>query len=239
MGPSGPIIQVNLNHSTRAQDLLMQTVVEWGAGLAVVAEPYRVPDHAYWMGDLLDSAAIVWSGRPGTPPLALLERGKGFLAVDSGGIAVVAIYAPPSWSFAIFKGYLSEVGRCISRCLPRPVLILGDFNSKAQGCGSLATDARGHEVIDWAAGLELPLLNTDSVHMCVRKNGGSIGDLSWASPAAARRFSGGEWRLRPNRYQTTGTWSSASPPTRVPTDAAQWRQGRHCDGPSRGSIKTP
>ncbi|XP_053989964.1 uncharacterized protein LOC128882396, partial [Hylaeus volcanicus] len=108
LGPSGPIIQINLNHSARAQDLLMQTLVEWGAGLTVLAEPYRVPDHPYWMGDLLGSAAIVWSGRPGTPPLELLECGRGYLAVDWGGIAVVAIYAPPSWSLASVEGYLDE-----------------------------------------------------------------------------------------------------------------------------------
>ena len=35
------IIQANINHSARAQDLLLQTMGELGLGLAVVAEPYR------------------------------------------------------------------------------------------------------------------------------------------------------------------------------------------------------
>ncbi|XP_053989631.1 uncharacterized protein LOC128882088 [Hylaeus volcanicus] len=162
MSPSGPIIQVNLNHSARAQDLLMQTLVEWEAGLAVAAEPYRVPNHPNWVGDQLGSATVV---RPGSPPLSIIECGRGFLAVSWGDLAVVAIYVPPSWPHAVFERYLDGVGRCISRCLP--VLVLGDFNSKSQAWGSPETDARGREVLEWAAGLELCLLNTGSVDIYV------------------------------------------------------------------------
>ena len=34
------IIQINRNHSARAHDLLMQTMVELGIGLAAVAKSY-------------------------------------------------------------------------------------------------------------------------------------------------------------------------------------------------------
>ena len=43
MALAGRIIQTNLNHSARAQDLLQQTMAECGLGLAVIAEPYRIP----------------------------------------------------------------------------------------------------------------------------------------------------------------------------------------------------
>nr|XP_033339381.1 uncharacterized protein LOC117227934 [Megalopta genalis] len=185
MGPSG-----NLNRSARAQDLLVQFLAERGAGLAVVAEPYRVPDHPLWMGDSSGSAAIYWVGRPGSPACSVIERDWGFLAVDWGGTAVVAIYAPPRRSLEKFEQCLDGVGRCVSRCLPRPVLILGDFNAKATAWGSLRAEARGREVLEWAAGLEFRLLNTGSVHTCVRHNGGSIVDLSWAIAPAARRITG-------------------------------------------------
>ncbi|XP_078051848.1 uncharacterized protein LOC144477994, partial [Augochlora pura] len=193
MGPKGPIIQANLNRSARAQDLLMQNLAERGAGLAVAAEPYRVPEHPHWMGDSIGSVAVLWVGRQGSPPCSVIERGRGYLAVEWGDIAVVAIYAPPSWPLEHFEQYLDGVGRCISRCQPRPVLVLGDFNSKATAWESPRTDSRGLEVLDWAAGLGLVLLNTGSVHTCVRHNGGSIVDLSWATPPAARRISG--WRV--------------------------------------------
>ena len=47
MALAGRILQSNLNHSARAQDLLLQTMAEWNIGLehiAILAEPYRVPD---------------------------------------------------------------------------------------------------------------------------------------------------------------------------------------------------
>ncbi|XP_078051518.1 uncharacterized protein LOC144477658, partial [Augochlora pura] len=164
MGPTGPIIQANLNRSARAQDLLMQNLAERGAGLAVVSEPHRVPEHPHWVGDSVGFVAILWAGRQGPPPCSVIERGRGYLAVECGDTAVVAIYAPPSWSLELFEQYLDGVGRCISRCQPLPVLVLGDFNSKATAWGSPRTDSRGLEVLEWAVGLGVVLLNTGSVH---------------------------------------------------------------------------
>ncbi|XP_076393336.1 uncharacterized protein LOC143265394 [Megachile rotundata] len=190
MGPTGPILQANLNRSARVQDLFLQALTEWDAGLGVVAEPNRVLVQSNWTGDDLASVAIFWSGRRGSPPCSLVERGRGFVAVSWGDTVVVGIYAPPSWPLASFELFLDEVRLCVSHCLPRPVIVLGDFNAKATAWGSPRTDARGETLLDWAAGLELCLLNTGSVHTCVRHNGGSIVDLTFASAAAARRISG-------------------------------------------------
>lgn len=44
------VLQGNLNHCARAQDLLMQVMAEWGLALAVVAEPYVVPPLPNWVG---------------------------------------------------------------------------------------------------------------------------------------------------------------------------------------------
>ena len=42
MALAGRIAQVNTNHSAASQDLLLQTMVEKGLGLAVISEPYRI-----------------------------------------------------------------------------------------------------------------------------------------------------------------------------------------------------
>ena len=57
MALAGHIIQANINHSARAQDLLLQTMAELGLGLALVAEPYCIPHNNYERG------------RPPPPPL--------------------------------------------------------------------------------------------------------------------------------------------------------------------------
>nr|XP_031847715.1 uncharacterized protein LOC116433609 [Nomia melanderi] len=101
-----------------------------------------------------------------------------------------AIYSCGRWTLERFEEHLDEVGRCVCRCLPRPVFVLGNFNAKSQAWGTPRTDSRGRQVLVWAAGLELRLINTGSVHTWVRNNGGSIVDLTWATPPAARRITG-------------------------------------------------
>ncbi|XP_076397819.1 uncharacterized protein LOC143266091 [Megachile rotundata] len=192
MAPKGCILQANLNHSARAQDLFVHTLAEWQVGLAVAAEPYKVPEHPHWFGDDVGSVAIAWTTLPGSSVCELITRGRGFVAVNWDGTAVVGIYAPPSWTLARFEEFLDGMSACIARCLPRPLLVLGDFNSKAQAWGSPSTDARGEAVLDWAAANGLRLLNRGTVSTCVHPQGESIVDLSWATPSAAQRVSG--WR---------------------------------------------
>ena len=62
MALAGRIIQINLNQSARAQDLLLQTMAECGIGLAVVAEPYRIPQNN-GVGDLTGKTAIIRMAR--------------------------------------------------------------------------------------------------------------------------------------------------------------------------------
>jgi len=75
---AGEVIQANLNHARRAQDLLFQGMVEWGIALAVIAEPYSIPPQ--WLGDRDGSVALARGPDRGGPPLVLLERGSGFVA---------------------------------------------------------------------------------------------------------------------------------------------------------------
>ncbi|CAK9834492.1 Retrovirus-related Pol polyprotein from type-1 retrotransposable element R1 (Fragment) [Anthophora retusa] len=187
------LLQTNLNHSRGAQDLLVHTLREWEVGLAVVAEPYSVPTHSNWLGDECGSVAIVWGGVENSPACSPLSKGEGFVAAQWGDIVVVACYAPPRWRLADFDRFLGEVGAVVVSHLPRPVMVLGDFNAHSVVWGSPRTDARGGVILDWAAGAGLDLLNSGSAHTCVRWQGASVVDLSWATPAAARRVTG--WQV--------------------------------------------
>jgi len=74
----------------------------------------------------------------------------------------------------------------VRRCLPRPVLVAGDFNAWAEACGSRRTNLRGRVLLDWTAELDLQLLNRGSESTCVGGRGESIVDLTWATLPAAR-----------------------------------------------------
>lgn len=74
------LLQANLNHSAKAQDLLCQQLAEWSILLAVVAKPYLVHNRADWLGDRDGSVTIMNGGCPRAFPFFLVERGDGYVA---------------------------------------------------------------------------------------------------------------------------------------------------------------
>ncbi|KAJ0182129.1 hypothetical protein K1T71_002851 [Dendrolimus kikuchii] len=86
-----------------------------------------------------------------------------------------------------------EVGTVVARSRPRPVLVLGDFNAKSVAWGSPSTCARGESLEEWAIEQGLVVLNRGSEYTCVRQRGGSIVDITFASPELARRVR--DWRV--------------------------------------------
>lgn len=53
-------------------------MAEQNIELAIIAEPYRIPNHPNWIGDTEGMAAIVWRGTGDS--LKKLKTGKGFAA---------------------------------------------------------------------------------------------------------------------------------------------------------------
>jgi hypothetical protein len=184
------IIQCNLGHARRAQDLLYQTIRESGVALAVIAEPYNVPNATNWAQDTSGRAAIIWT--PGLGPHGvLLDRGNGYLAVEWAPaipIAVVGIYVSPNCGLGAFGDFLNEVGSCVRRCYPRQVMVLGDFNAYSTQWGNDRTTSRGRWLSDWAAGNGLALANQGAVKTCVVWRGALVVDLTWATPALYRKI---------------------------------------------------
>lgn len=181
------LIQANVGRARAAQDLLLQTIAEYGCTLGIVAEPNHVPEkHPCWAGDELGSVAITWRWWQGAPVCTLLESGRHYVAVRWGSTAVIGVYLPPSGTFANFETWLEDLEACIRRLQPLPTLVAGDFNSWSQTWGSRRTGVRGRALEEWAAALDLVLLNRGNTATCVRTQGESVIDLTWASPSAAR-----------------------------------------------------
>ncbi|XP_072929562.1 uncharacterized protein [Epargyreus clarus] len=191
--PSLKILQGNLNHCRGAQDLLQQCLVDRLVALAVVAEPYRVPEHPRWVGDDVQSVAVYWAGGVGDPPCSKLHSERGIVAVEWGPLAVLGCYVSPNCSLAAYETFLDRLTSCVRSCLPRPVIVLGDFNAHSRAWGNRRDSVRGRATLEWAAGLDLRLLNRGSVSTCVRWQGESIVDLSWATLSAERLVT--DWRV--------------------------------------------
>ncbi|XP_039303454.1 uncharacterized protein LOC120357348 [Solenopsis invicta] len=184
----------NLKHARAAQDILLQCLAERGVGLAIAAHPYRIPDdHPHWAGDTLGRVTIVSQHARDDQPMLPVESGEEYVLVEWGPIDVLGVYFPPSLSQGEYEAALERTGETIFRRSPRPIIVGGDFNAHAVAWGSPTTNPRGRLTLEWAAGLDLALLNRGRVSTFVGGRGESIVDLTWASPGALDRVSA--WRV--------------------------------------------
>ncbi|TLM13196.1 hypothetical protein FEC36_18505, partial [Acinetobacter baumannii] len=127
------------------------------------------------------------------PPLAMVTKGQGFVAVQLEGTVVIGAYFSPNRPTVEFGHFLGGIGAIARRLAPRPVILAGDLNAKSVAWGSPRSDARGRLLERWANAVVLCLLNRGSVATCVRWQGESIVDVTFASPAIARRIR--DWRV--------------------------------------------
>nr|XP_049706964.1 uncharacterized protein LOC126056825 [Helicoverpa armigera] len=161
-------------------------MAQWSINIAVVAEPYFVLPRDDWVKDLSGSVTIISSAAAGTPSLEGVKSGRGCVAARFGEIVVVGVYFSPNRTLAEFHNSLLELSVVVGS-YTLPVLVLGDFNAKNLAWGSRHTDARGRMVEDWALESGLVVLNRGSVPTCVRMQGDSVVDISFASPALLPR----------------------------------------------------
>ncbi|XP_045541646.1 uncharacterized protein LOC123723135 [Papilio machaon] len=179
-------------HSARAQDLLMQALAEWRIAVAVVAEPYHIPSQPHWVGDTEGSVGMVV---PPTGPqhLSLRERGAGYVAANWGEVVLIGVYFSPNRSLSQFERFLDGLELVVRRALPAQVIVMGDLNAKCAAWGSPITDVKGAHLRDWALTIGLVPENRGSAFTCVRARGGSVVDVTFATPSIGAHISC--WRV--------------------------------------------
>ncbi|XP_070518818.1 uncharacterized protein [Cardiocondyla obscurior] len=179
-------MEVNLCHSGAAQDLFLHTLAESGCTLGVILKPFCIPgNHPSWIGDDTGTVAITWRWWRRAPPCAPIGRGHRFVAVHWGPVAVVGTYLPPLGSLQEYEDWLEKIAVFLDGLRSLSIILAGDFNSWSRAWGSRKTNGRGRILEKWTAAKNLVLLNRGRVPTCVRPQGESIIDLTWATPAAA------------------------------------------------------
>ncbi|XP_029154778.1 uncharacterized protein LOC114939856 [Nylanderia fulva] len=107
-------------------------------------------------------------------------------------IVVTSCYISPNVNSHIFEKFLEDLYPRIPD-IQAEILIGGDFNAKSAHWGSRYSNRQGDLVMSWAASCGLVLVNSGNLPTCVRPQGESIVDLTWASPSALTRLK--NWRV--------------------------------------------
>lgn len=188
-------IQINLNRSWGAYDLLKQRILESKMGLAILSEPpNNIVDSNRWFCSTDRLAAILWNVESSKGYICrLIKKGIGFVAVRYGNINVISCYISPNVTMIMFEDMLEDINNCVS-ALTGPCIIGGDFNAKSVLWGSPDTNRRGELLERWTASYDLRLLNEAGVFTCIRPQGSSVVDLTWISPVLIGRVV--KWSVR-------------------------------------------
>jgi hypothetical protein len=146
------ILQGNLNHSSGAQNVFAQSLLEWSIDIAGMAEQYFVPSsppNPYWASDSLGLVVVVSSSQGNAAPPTILERCAGFVSALWEGMVYMGVYFSPSKTISEFESFLDQLTIAVRRASQHPLIVLGDFNAKSAAWGSRCTDMRGRVVEEW------------------------------------------------------------------------------------------
>lgn len=183
------ILQTNLNHTKTAQDLCVHNCRQWRVDLVVISEPYiTVADHN-WIYDM-DKSVLIIDYSYGNNYLQVLNIGHGYVCFKYLDIILFGVYISPNISIGDYFNKLTEleVEMCKYRNEYSKFLIAGDFNAKSITWGSKISNLRGEELEKWAASLNLNIINSNNTMTCIRPQGESAVDVTWASAAMMDRI---------------------------------------------------
>lgn len=185
------IIQVNLNRSRNAHDLLDATAYAAKADLLLVSEPNRgVAARGDWLSDVARDAAIRVISKE--TKVVRSGSGQGYAWAELDEMVVVSVYLSPNDSLQEMVDSLDSLSDFCHQ-QTKGLLIGGDFNAKSPAWTGGPADRRGRVVMDFAGSLDLTLLNDGVTPTWEARGLRSIIDLTFASVGIARKVQ--QWRV--------------------------------------------
>ena len=183
-------LQINLQGSRLAQDLLWMTTAEKDIGVAIVSEPYNVSGVSGWYTDRTGWVAIGFPDGRVVP--REVEQGDGFVAVVLGACTVYSCYISPNCTINEYTAYLDHLATSLLRRQGQPLIVAGDFNAKSEEWQAGKTDQRGYQLGEWLADMQLQVANVGDTPTRFHNGFGSRIDMTFATASLARRIRGWE-----------------------------------------------
>lgn len=181
------VLQGNLNRCTLAQNLLRQRVFEDKIDVCIICEQHSNLTDRTWLTDKTGTAAI-WVVNPSKVTTNNSGSGEGFVWIKTSTTHFISVYLSPNEGISAFRRKLANIEGTISE-FNGEVIVAGDFNAKSAEWGAELSDTRGNEVADFAARLDLTVLN-NGYASTFRRPGyrESILDISLGTPKISSRI---------------------------------------------------
>lgn len=186
------LVQFNMNHCWGAHNLLQQFIRERSIDIAMVTEPIYIPGKN-WLASRNKGSAIYWTPNINCRVREVVVEDE-FVAIEVKNIVLVSCYIPPSVDLSKFSEILRKLETKVKTLERRKQIVLGgDFNAHAMMWGSKYTSCKGVKLINCMEAVNLTLINEGNSPTCVRQQGSSIVDLTWATPQIAGRIN--NWKV--------------------------------------------
>lgn len=186
------IVQINMNHCWSVHNLLQQFIKERNISIALVMEPIYIPGKN-WIDSISKGSAIHWTSDVNFR-VKVVFRKEEFVAIEVNNIVFISCYIPPSSDLRKFSEVLDELESSIKILDNRKQIVLGgDFNAHSKLWGSKYTSCKGDKLISYMEAINLTLVNEGNAPTCVRHQGDSVIDLTWATPQIARSIE--SWKV--------------------------------------------
>lgn len=114
------------------------------------------------------------------------------MAAKLRGLLIVSCYISPNTNRNFYIGFLDDLESAMLGT-NGSIILAGDFNAHSVSWGSRLNSGKGDLLREWTAGRDLRLANCGNVPTCVRPQGSSCVDLTWASADLIGRLI--EWKV--------------------------------------------
>ncbi|CAH2107373.1 unnamed protein product [Euphydryas editha] len=179
------ILQENLNRNVLAQNLLRQRVFEDNTDVCIICEQHSNLEDKTWFTDETNTAAI-WTVSSNNVTIINSGCGARFVWIKTSMTYIMSVYLSPNEGISAFRQKLSNIEDAIND-FNGEVIVAGDFNAKSAEWGAVFSNTRGNKVADFAARLDLTVLNTGNTSTFRRPGYQEyILDISLGIPRIAR-----------------------------------------------------
>jgi len=179
-------IQANLNRARAAQALIMQTMHDTQADVAIISEPNKIPNEDGWYGST-DLTCCLYVDAD--TEVTRSGSGHGFAWIETAETRVYSCYYSPNKRHTIddYKVYLNQLEESVRRGPPE-VIVAGDFNAHSPSWGSPNTCAKGEALTDIVSSLGLIVVNNGNAPTFERGGQESHIDVTLASTPTYRNI---------------------------------------------------